>query len=1184
MPNRIEAQAEPIPGYRLLERLGGGGFGEVWKVEAPGGLLKAIKFVYGDLETVENEDTVRASQELRSLERVKQVRHPFILSLERYEIVNHQLLIVTELADRSLWDRFRECRAQGLPGIPRNELLGYLTEAAEALDLMNLEHDLMHLDIKPQNLFLIHNHIKVADFGLVKDLEGLVASVTGGITPVYAAPETFDGYISRFSDQYSLAIVFQELLTGQRPFSGNNTRQLILQHLEGKPKLEALPVEDRPVVAKALSRDPNNRYPSCMEFIQALRSSGAALRQTPAVGGSQDTITQGAPPSAPISAPFSVPMASGFGLRGPAPEGITKSAVTPGGSASPTTNVPAPGYLTAEAIRQQTPVGRAESAAAAQQRVERTGPGVLQPALIIGLGQMGRVVVDLLKQDLHGRYGPLNGLPHLKIYSVDTDPETPPLLAGSPFVGNEDSILLKLNRPARYLRPRDTMPPVEQWLDTNILYRLPRNLVSSGIRAFGRLAFMEYAKSLGARIKRDVEAITQESVLKAAGQRLEVELRSSFPRVYLVAALGGGTGSGMFLDLAYLVRQQLRELGYPKFNLEAVLLLPPVDESKPADIPHANAFAALLELHHHMQAGQPYKALYETGVEPLTDPEPPFQRVCLMDLPDGQDDAAFAEALKVVNNYLNRTLLTPLGTAAESVRRQLHPATPYHSAGVRALASPRRPLIRRTGRRLGLSLVERWLRELPPELEGQVAEPIRAFLRDNDLDPTGIFEQLEAAASVQLGGRRVMDVLSEIAAPLRVLGESGFPDGRKVKAAFAQAEALLGSQAQGGSELTTPPIVRGMLETADRLARLGGPPLVFTLLDFINRPGLRLGAAEEAVRQAVSCFDAWLTLYEDQLKTLQHQMLEALEKLKADLKEFDRLREKGDRKRAALLAPPGEVFLRVFTLRLQQLLHERLIGVYVALRGRCSDQTKELRFSRNRLMELAKQLSEGDETALAHGPARPGLRQTSSVILPKGCRNLVQAVTDFLATITPEDLDEFDLAFAAAMERTLQPLSALCVTAGDALRPVKQLLQQEAEKHLERRLDLPDAAGLFLERHPDTRAAADALMTTFDETLPFILSRKMSFTAEFGLLMAPNTPHGFDLKALAREALPQVQVIHTPDGDEVVAYREVVGLQLHDLPQLGPHARAAYEMAISIEHYTPHSRQDVAQWYGPNLG
>ena len=108
-----------------------------------------------------------------------------------------------------------------------------MEEAAEALDLMNIDYQLQHLDIKPQNLFLIQNHLKVADFGLVKDLEGISAQVSGGVTPIYAAPETFEGNVSRFCDQYNLAIVYQELLTGQRPFNGTNVRQLLMQHVTG---------------------------------------------------------------------------------------------------------------------------------------------------------------------------------------------------------------------------------------------------------------------------------------------------------------------------------------------------------------------------------------------------------------------------------------------------------------------------------------------------------------------------------------------------------------------------------------------------------------------------------------------------------------------------------------------------------------------------------------------------------------------------------------------------------------------------------------------------------------------------------------------------------------------------------------------------------------------------------------
>src|SRR5829696_6255563 len=229
MPVRLVSQEElpgPLKGYRLIERLGRGGFGEVWKVEAPGGLLKAMKFVFGDLDAAEHDDCNRpAEQELKALNRVKSIRHPYILSLERIDRIDGQLIIVMELADRNLWDRFRECRGLGYTGIPRDELLRYMEETAEALDLMNKHYHIQHLDVKPQNLFLVFHHIKVADFGLAKSFEGNRGTVTGGVTPVYAAPETFEGYASLYTDQYSLGIVYQELLTGTRPFNGSNVKQ-----------------------------------------------------------------------------------------------------------------------------------------------------------------------------------------------------------------------------------------------------------------------------------------------------------------------------------------------------------------------------------------------------------------------------------------------------------------------------------------------------------------------------------------------------------------------------------------------------------------------------------------------------------------------------------------------------------------------------------------------------------------------------------------------------------------------------------------------------------------------------------------------------------------------------------------------------------------------------------------------
>jgi serine/threonine protein kinase len=264
---------EPIPGYRLIEPLGKGGFGEVWKCQAPGGLLKAIKFVPGGLGSLEEANTP-ADVELRAMERIKAIRHPFILYFDRVERIDGDLTIVMELAERNLCDVLAEHRKKGLPGIPRATLLGYLREAAEALDVMNLQYGLQHLDVKPGNLFLVGGHIKVGDFSLV---HGQLAAGGGktdapirAVTPGYAPPELFANAVSPQSDQYSLAIVFQELLTGTLPFDGKNPRQLVLQHASAPPNLEPLPESDRPIVARALSKRPEDRYTSCSEFIAAL--------------------------------------------------------------------------------------------------------------------------------------------------------------------------------------------------------------------------------------------------------------------------------------------------------------------------------------------------------------------------------------------------------------------------------------------------------------------------------------------------------------------------------------------------------------------------------------------------------------------------------------------------------------------------------------------------------------------------------------------------------------------------------------------------------------------------------------------------------------------------------------------------------------------------------------------------
>ncbi len=266
-----------LPGYTLLERLGEGGFGEVWKAQAPGGMLKAVKVLHGDLGAIDA-DEAPIERELQALSRVRDLRHPFILSLERLDVIDGKLIVVTELADCNLWDWFRACQDQGLPGIAGDELLGYMEDAAEALDFMSRQFNLQHLDIKPHNLFLVSGHVKIGDFGLVQDLSDFARPVAGIVTPAYAAPETSAGQISRWCDQYSLAIVYVELLTGQRPYSGIRARQLLVQHLQEQPDLEMLPASDRPAVARALAKNPQERFPSCLDFVAALRGANPSWR------------------------------------------------------------------------------------------------------------------------------------------------------------------------------------------------------------------------------------------------------------------------------------------------------------------------------------------------------------------------------------------------------------------------------------------------------------------------------------------------------------------------------------------------------------------------------------------------------------------------------------------------------------------------------------------------------------------------------------------------------------------------------------------------------------------------------------------------------------------------------------------------------------------------------------------
>lgn len=275
-PNELAPTAHVNTGtlgrYKILDELGRGGCGVVYRALDPSiGRTVAIKTILAKDAAGGQESRERFRREARS---AGNLSHPNIVTVHDFSDSGDPMYIAMEFVEGKT---LAESMSSG--PMPLELILGVLRSAADALDYAHAQN-IVHRDVKPAN-FLINKsgRLKITDFGIAKILdsdEGLTS--TGMIvgTVQYMSPEQIsEAHVSGRSDQFSLAVIAYELLTGVKPFQGNSWASVIHQIIMAEPPhvtkfRDSLGEAANSVLRKALSKDPEARYPTCMEFYSAL--------------------------------------------------------------------------------------------------------------------------------------------------------------------------------------------------------------------------------------------------------------------------------------------------------------------------------------------------------------------------------------------------------------------------------------------------------------------------------------------------------------------------------------------------------------------------------------------------------------------------------------------------------------------------------------------------------------------------------------------------------------------------------------------------------------------------------------------------------------------------------------------------------------------------------------------------
>jgi serine/threonine protein kinase, bacterial len=271
------ADGATFAGYTIVRMLGSGGMGEVYLAQHPRLPRRDALKVLPAAVSADSEYRQRFNREA---DIAATLWHPHIVGVHDRGDFEGQIWISMDYVDGT--DAGRLLRERYPNGMPKAEVADIVTGVAEALDYAH-ERGLLHRDVKPANILLAHpdsgdQRILLADFGIarwVNDISGLTATNMTVGTVSYAAPEQLMGaQLDGRADQYALAATAFHLLTGAPPFQNSNPAVVISQHLSAsppamgarRPELSALD----PVLARAMAKDPKDRFEKCADFARAL--------------------------------------------------------------------------------------------------------------------------------------------------------------------------------------------------------------------------------------------------------------------------------------------------------------------------------------------------------------------------------------------------------------------------------------------------------------------------------------------------------------------------------------------------------------------------------------------------------------------------------------------------------------------------------------------------------------------------------------------------------------------------------------------------------------------------------------------------------------------------------------------------------------------------------------------------